>query len=129
MRFALWVIGILATAGTLRAQGFDNAPTPHVLRWSPSEVVLAGVFTTTMWIDAAQTRDARRSGYYERNPILGKYPSDVAINLYGLAASTVVLGTAAALPRPWRTVLLVGATALQTKVIVRSVRLGIPIQF
>jgi hypothetical protein len=98
--------------------------------WSGSDIVLAGAFTTTLLLDASQTRGLARGGwdrFREANPLLGPHPSVGRINAYTAIAGLTVLGAAAIVPtraRPW---LLGAALLVEAFTVARNAREGIAI--
>lgn len=105
---------------------------PARASWTSSHTALAGAFTISLLIDAAQTRALARqgwNGFREANPLLGEHPSVGRVNTYTAVAGLTVLGVAAVLPprvRPW---LLGAALAVQAVTIRGSVQQGLPIRF
>src|SRR5690348_11475029 len=58
---------------------------PAHASWAPSHTALAGAFTISLLIDAAQTRALARqgwNGFREANPLLGHQPSVGRVNGY-----------------------------------------------
>ncbi|MFA4890565.1 MAG: hypothetical protein WC587_02995 [Candidatus Paceibacterota bacterium] len=56
--------------------------------------------------DREQTlRISDYDGMYEKNPILGRHPGDMAINAYFIARTAVLVYTAMNLPDPWGVIL------------------------
>jgi len=97
--------------------------------WKPSHIALAAGFVTTLWIDAAMTRDAMARGYRETNPILGAHPTEGQINTYTVIAGLTVIGIASAVSprmRPW---VLAAVMAVEAVTIASTVRQGISITF
>jgi hypothetical protein len=105
---------------------------PARTSWTPSHTALAGAFTISLLIDAAQTRALARqgwNGFREANPLLGEHPSVGRVNTYTALAGLTVLGAAAVMPprvRPW---LLGAALAVQAVTIRSSAQQGLPIRF
>src|SRR5262245_61289754 len=97
--------------------------------WKPAHIALAAGFVTTLWIDAAQTREAMALGYREMNPILGPHPSEGQINTYTVLAGLTVMGVAAAVSPRWRPWVLGAALAVQVVTIAATVRQRITIPF
>lgn len=118
----VWGANALRVGGSLPAR----------VSWSASDIVLAGAFTTTLLLDAGQTRGLARGGwegYSEANPLLGPHPSVGRINVYTAVAGLTVLGVAAAVParaRPW---VLGAALAVEALTVARNAREGIAITF
>ena len=77
--------------------------------WTTQDTILQTVTIGTIAIDAWQTYtflytgDYRKQGYYETNPILGKYPSKQRFFAY--QGSCMILHTTISyiLPKPYRT--------------------------
>lgn len=129
---AALAIAVLALAGRVDAQALSvRGSVPARVSWSKRDIVLAGAFTASLLIDAAQTRTLARDGwrgFHEANPILGPMPSVRGINTYTAVVGLGVLGAAAIVPahvRPW---LLGAAFAVEAFTISHTVRLGMPIR-
>lgn len=92
-------------------------------------MVLVSAATMGILVDWAQTRQALRQGWGERNPILGSHPSDGKLAVYNVLAiaSTVSLG--ALLPSRWRTAWLGGVAIVEVFAIAGNARLGLHIGF
>ena len=126
------VLAALALAGTMDAQQLRvGRSVPARVSWSTRDIVLAGAFTASLLIDAAQTRALARDGwqgFHETNPILGSAPSVRGINTYTAVVGLGVLGAAAIVPahmRPW---LLGAALAVEAFTISHTVGQGISLR-
>lgn len=97
---------------------------------SNEELVGTAVLLTTLVIDYKQTLDIKNHpGMYERNPIMGRHPSDAEIRRYfGLAA----LGSVAMiymLPKEYRMMFIGGAVTMQLVVIGNNKSIGLHTNF
>jgi hypothetical protein len=107
-------------------------PAPPRPAWRWSDVALASAFTTTLMLDAGQTRWLARDGwrvFREANPLLGPRPSVARVNVYTALAGLGVLSAAAALPdrlRPW---FLGGAFAVEVVTVAGTTRQGVALRF
>ncbi|HUL03220.1 MAG TPA: hypothetical protein VLV16_08345 [Gemmatimonadales bacterium] len=126
-------LAALALAGKMDAQALRvGGSVPARVSWSKRDIALAGAFTASLLIDAAQTRALARDGWQgfrEANPILGPSPSVRGINTYTAVVGLGMLGAAAMVPahvRPW---LLGAALAVEAFTISHTVRQGIPVRF
>ena len=99
--------------------------------WTEDEklwAVAATVFTVGDW---ATTRDMTRrynQGYYEHNPLLGKYPSTGHVDAYFAISIPVILLVANELDDyrgPW----LIGITALEATMVGHNLHIGLKMQF
>ncbi len=107
----LGLIGVLLLP---RASAAQYSPR----HWSTSNIILAGAYVGAVWIDLAQTRYFLRDPKWEEsNPILGKRPSPLKVDLLGLAGVGVMLGLAHVVKDPWRSVLLAVGTGIELRVI------------
>lgn len=71
--------------------------------WTKKDTTYQAVFLTLMAADWLQTKEiARNPNYYERNPILGKYPSQNEVDIYFLSTAIVHAGIAYYLPKKYR---------------------------
>lgn len=88
----------------------------------------------TLWIllnlialDWWQTlRIATSNGYWvERNPILGKYPRVIKVNVYFSLVLAIILGLVAWVPMKYSVPALGIATLIQALVVWNNIRIGI----
>lgn len=100
---------------------------PH--RWTPANVVAGSSAAVSLMIDWAQTRQAMRQGWEEKNPLLGDHPSSRALTTYNLLVLPTVAGVGAALPSRWRTWWYVFVTAVEAASITGNARLGLHVGF
>lgn len=128
------VIVAVALAGRAGAQAHPlkvSASVPARVSWSKLDIALATAFTTSLLIDAAQTRSLARDGWQdfrEANPILGPAPSVRTINVYTAVVGMGVMGAAAVVPprvRPW---LLGAAFVVEAFTISHTLRQGIALR-
>lgn len=89
--------------------------------WTRADTAAQVAVTATLAVDFQQTRSALADGGIEHNSAVTAI-SPVA---YFAAAAVVLAGAAAALPRPWRSVLQGAAIAVQADTIAGNwVRMG-----
>ncbi len=93
-----WIVCCILVIGwSSRGEAFDS--------WSPTDMVMQGVFATLEVIDWGQTLDGmRHPTLREYNPILGPHPSELQVDLYmslGIMGHTAV---SFILPKEWRRV-------------------------
>lgn len=85
---------------------------------------------TSIAIDWLQTKEiARNPNYYEKNEILGKYPSQNEVDLYFLGCLTGNTLLYYLIPEPWNKWFVVGVTVSQSKTIFDNHSIGIRIRF
>jgi hypothetical protein len=111
---------------------YGDVPPPLVItnalfpKWetpSAGEYAALGVTLGLIWWDVGQTRYWRRNfvGFYESNPVLGRYPSEGRIFwIGGVAASVVTVVAFVVLPPKWRYVLCAGISAAETYVVLKD---------
>jgi hypothetical protein len=111
--------------------------------WSTADKLAQTTFISTLIVDWGQTKDIQNhEGHYEKNPILGKHPSDNKVDIY--FASCIILHTvvanyipdvakklgmgdeAADVSRKWWQYLWIGA---ELKVINANYKLGLKMDF
>ena len=93
-------------------------PTRSSHHWTTGNMILAGAYAATVWIDLAQTRYFLKDPRWEEsNPILGKHPSPLKVDLLGLAGVGAMVGVAHVVGNPWRNVLLALGVAVEARVI------------
>lgn len=86
--------------------------------WTKGNIALAGVYTAAVWIDLAQTRFFLKSPHWqESNPLLGKHPSPLKVDLMGLAGVLTMMGVSHVAKNPWRSVFLAVGTVIEMRVI------------
>ena len=119
-RFALLLLLAFALTAPVQAQKIRPS---H--QWTADNTILAVTSTLGLVLDWGQTLNVRR----EINPILGPHPSRGAINRYFLTCVVANVGLGMLLPNPYRTVLFVGVTAVETFTVSRNVSLGVRLRF
>jgi hypothetical protein len=105
---------------------------PVHISWSRLDIALASAFTTSLLMDAGQTRGLARNGwqwFHEGNPLLGRHPTVGRVNVYTTVAGLTVLGAAAMLPRRVRPWFLCAAFVLETLTVAQNAQQGIAIGF
>lgn len=89
----------------------------------------AGVYTV-LALDWAQTRDIKNHPKFsERNPILGKHPTDKQVNSYFLAVGLAHTAIAYNLPPTWRRGFQYATIAIQVVQIIKNKRSGVSFEF
>lgn len=117
-----WIVGlILLFSVAIHAQTLD------AFKWTPPTNVEKGLFVVTnisLVLDMMQTLDLKNhSGYTESNPIMGQHPSDKVVIGYFIG----VMGLHSVLwynaPKPVRTIMEIGITALEVSMLQRNARI------
>lgn len=109
------------------AQSSQQSHSPH--HWTTGNLVLAGAYVGAVWIDLAQTRYFLKDPRWEEsNPILGKHPSPLKVDLLGLAGVAAMVGTAHYIRNPWRSIVLAIGAAVETRVIAYNSTGGVGIR-
>lgn len=117
MRRILIALLLLTLLDSARAEdsAWDRFFVPH--NWSTTEYAMLGVAEVAEVMDWRQTQNIGkncRSGgtLYEKNPILGKCPSNAAINTYFALSAVSIYLVGNALEGTWRKgwIISVGAT-------------------
>jgi hypothetical protein len=117
---SLLIIFLILTSSVVQAREW----TDEEKAWA----VASTVFTIADW---ATTRDLTRrynQGYYEHNPVLGKYPSTGRVDTYFAISIPLILLVANELDdyrKPW----LIGITALEATMVGRNLHMGLKLQF
>lgn len=71
--------------------------------WTKKDTAYQSVFLTLQTVDWLQTKEiARNPNYYEMNLILGRNPSQNAVDVYFLSTSILHTGIAYYLPKKYR---------------------------
>ena len=72
--------------------------------WTRDDTYRHAALTGLMAVDYAQTMKIAREPekYWERNPILGKHPSEADVTMYFASAYAIKTGVAMALPPEYR---------------------------
>ena len=100
--------------------------------WTETQQVLAATYLTAHTIDWAQTRNAASSttggkhgtGYYEKNPVLGRKPTSGKTNAYFILTPLIGYFVLDALPE-YRTGILAVANVLEIGVVAHNYRIGV----
>jgi len=119
--FVLLIVVLLGPV-TLASQDIQGPPPVQPIHsthhWTTSNMILAGAYAATVWIDLAQTRYFLKDPKWEEsNPILGKHPSPTKVDLLGLAGVGAMIGVAHVVGNPWRNMLLGLGVAVEARVI------------
>jgi hypothetical protein len=94
------------------------------------EWALEAGFLAAGLIDYGQTRDLKNHpNLHERNPFLGRHPSDDRIRNYFLAAGLAHMGITRLLPREYRPYWQWGTLVLEVGVVARNHSIGLRVDF
>ena len=85
--------------------------------WTRADTAAQIVVTASLAIDYRQTRGGLDEGAVEHNPVMGPAGERVAPEIYFPACALVAVAGAAALPRPWRSILQGGIIVVQAHTI------------
>lgn len=104
--------------------------------WTETQQVLAATYLTMHAVDWAQTRNISRSdsggrhgkGYEEKNPVLGRKPSNGKTDAYFIITPLIGYFVLDALPQ-YRTGILAVANVLEVGVVAHNFRIGIKANF
>jgi hypothetical protein len=118
------ILALLFAVFSHAAQAWDSW-TPEQRRWyMASNAMLVA--------DWAITRDMTRryhEGYYERNIVLGRYPSRDRLDLYFVSALIGHYFIADSLSNDWRTVYLQVVTAVEAGAVANNLSIGLRLRF
>lgn len=94
--------------------------------WTERDSLLQMATTTVLFLDYAQTRDIKNHDWaYEKNPLMGRHPSDVRVRNYFIGAAVGHFAVALALPAGWkRTSWQAGWIALEVVQVIRNKKAG-----
>ena len=123
-----WLTALPLTAALILPVTVANAyePAPLTDTEIAKEVIIAGLSI----LDASQTMQIKNLPHLEeKNPILGKHPSDKKIIAYFTTALLLHVGAVYLLPPAYRSYLQDGTIALEVVVIGRNKSLGMDIKF
>lgn len=70
--------------------------------WTPQDTAVQVATSAVCVTDVALTSAAIHSGVIERNPVLGRSPSQAKLWTLGLTGCAVQAGISWLLPKPWR---------------------------
>jgi hypothetical protein len=85
---------------------------------------------STLLLDAAQTLDIKNHpDLYERNPLLGRHPSDLKIGAYFIGAGFAHLAVTKQLPTEYRAAWQYGWAAFEVATIIRNRKLNLRFNF
>lgn len=88
------------------------------------------IYTALLVIDAGQTRDiANHPGMYERNPLLGRSPSNDRITAYMAGGALLHYGVSAILPARARHVFQYVTLTVQGAVVANNFGIGLSVKF
>lgn len=132
-RIAALLLIVSAVLMADRCQAHDDLPylgeAPTTTAWTSGQKALAATAVALLATDYAQTRDIKNySDAHERNPILGRHPSDGRIAVYFVTATAGILTAAHMMPE-YRTTILGAVIAVEAVVILQNHQLGLRIKF
>jgi hypothetical protein len=104
---AIIVIIVITSASTAGAWELKSYP------WSTKDKVKAGVLVGLIIADGITTHNVIQDGGFERNPLLGKYPTAERIVLHCTISAALLLAAANYLPPAWRNGLFNGAIGIE----------------
>lgn len=81
--------------------------------WSTKDKVKAGVLVALIVADGITTHNTIQDGGFERNPLLGKYPTAERITLHCSLSALLLLVAAKYCPPTWRNGLFNGAIGIE----------------
>jgi len=84
---------------------------------------------TTLAADWAQTKDLREMGHYEKNPIMGKQPSQEIVDLYFGSIFLAVVASHYVLNDKWAPWVYGAITLIETRSVWRNASRGIGLNF
>lgn len=94
-------------------------------KWSKQDIIRQTAAMTLTAIDWHQTRNGVvRTGYYERNPILGEHPDQGTVDLWFLVGAALNLLIVDLLPADWRPYFQWGAIAVEGACVINNHRIG-----
>jgi hypothetical protein len=96
-------------------------------KWDSTDYALLAASTVTLAMDWQQTRYIARNPdrFYERNRILGRYPSRQSIDLYFVSVLLTEIIVADLLPSKWRKVFLAGVAIGEGGVVAYNFQMGV----
>ena len=120
---AALTILVCITTGAELALAFDP--------WSNQDYILHGVFTVLTAVDMMQTLKIAREpdDYYERNPILGRHPSEGEVVGYFAAAWVAKTLVVHVLPAEWRPYAQAVAISVSLGCVVNNFSIGLGFGF
>jgi len=98
--------------------------------WTLQDTILQVSIIGLIAVDWMQTLTfIEEDGYYETNPILGKYPSRGEVNVYCAASILITTGIAYILPKPYRTIYQSIAIGVEMEAVKHNYQIGVRINF
>lgn len=97
--------------------------------WTKEDTVYQVLFSSLLMTDWLQTKEAVSEGYKENNPILGSYPSQNSIDVFGASVIIGHFAISKLLPKDWRRkwqLLTIGA---EIKNVAHNYNIGVRIRF
>ncbi len=103
-------------------------------QWTKTNTSIETLNVATRIADYKQTRHFlkpkhRAQGYYEANPVLGKYPSNPRLINAGIIYSAAVAGIAYCLPRPKRKTWQAFSLIISSVFVLRNHQAGFKVNF
>lgn len=98
--------------------------------WDQYDKLLLAGYSATWFVDYGQTREiAVNDSYYEKNPILGRYPSQEDVNVYFVGSYLLNLFVADTLDGWWRKGYLAAWLLCHLDAALHNERAGLSINF
>ena len=100
--------------------------------WTDGDTVRETAYLMLHVADWGQTRNIahrKGEGYWEMNPILGKYPSIKRIDSYMAFSMLAHIGIAYALPRGWREAFQYTTVGIKAGVVFNNNSIGLRVDF
>ena len=100
--------------------------------WTKTDTAREAAYLILHVVDWGQTRNIvhrRDKGYWEANPILGKYPSIKRVDSYFSFMAVAHVAVAYVLPRGWREGFQYTTAGLKTGLIINNNSIGLRVDF
>lgn len=95
-------------------------------QWSKTDTALELTLVAVSFIDVCQTSwFLRDPSYSESNPLLGRHPSQLELNLFTLGALVTHAAIAYALPKPYRSIWQGLGIGVETSAIAHNFSIGV----
>lgn len=122
---------LILTSTTSVASPQDRPEAP----WSHTDLALTALYEAELYMDWRQTmtftqeKKYKQNGYYERNPLIGKYPSAQRVTEAVLLSAVLTPCVAYLLPPEKRTLFLVVITTAEGLVVYGNIQTGVTVKF
>lgn len=98
--------------------------------WTTKDTLLESTYVVFHTIDWRQTQDiSKHLNMREKNPILGKHPTNAKINTYFASTLALQYGIAKLLPSDLRTIWLLSGITLEYSVTKSNKQIGLQVNF